>query len=206
MVWSFLGAFIASAWLELVGAAVAVVAGPEASNPIAALHSVTGALGGISVIAIILGGTAADALNLYSNALSAGALDLRLPRWSLAALASLIGLGLSLAGSGSFEQYYDNFLLLLGYWMTPWMGVMFADFYLRQVHFRTLEATPKAWRALVSFIVGFMVSIPFMSSTLFTGPIAHKLGGADLTFYVGFVVAMTLYLLWSRPRIETSGS
>ncbi|PSR34737.1 MAG: allantoin permease [Sulfobacillus benefaciens] len=206
MVWSFLGAFIASAWLELVGAAVAVVAGPEASNPIAALHSVTGALGGISVIAIILGGTAADALNLYSNALSAGALDLRLPRWSLAALASLIGLGLSLAGSGSFEQYYDNFLLLLGYWMTPWMGVMFADFYLRQVHFRTLEATPKAWRALVSFIVGFMVSIPFMSSTLFTGPIAHKLGGADLTFYVGFFVAMTLYLLWSRPGIETAGS
>ncbi len=206
LVWSFFGSFIASVWLELVGALVAVVAGANASNPIAALHSVTGPLGDVAVLAIILGGTAADALNLYSNALSAGALDIRLPRWSLAVIASLIGFSLSMAGSGGFEQYYDNFLLLLGYWMTPWMGVLFADFYLRhrQSSLRLHSQKPILWPALISFLIGLLVSIPFMSSTLYTGPVAHALGGADLTFYVGFGVALIVYLGWSRPRTQTS--
>lgn len=198
MIWSFLGAFIASFWLEMVGAGVAIVAG-SATNPIAALHNVAGSLGDLSVIAIILGGTAADALNLYSNGLAAGALNIRLPRWILAISASLIGLGLSLAGSGSFEQYYNNFLLLLGYWMTPWMGVMFADFYFKRQPLRHCgKGNQKLilWPAMGSFLIGLSVSIPFMSSTLFEGPVAHALGGADLTFYVGFVVALLAYRLW----------
>lgn len=197
--WSFLGAFIASLWLELVGAGVGVLAGASA-NPIAALHQVAGSLGDLSVVAIILGGTAADALNIYSNALCAGAMDIRLPRWSLAAIAGLIGLGLSIAGSGAFEAYYENFLLLLGYWITPWMGVLFAQLYIQG------QATPSNlsgikrthWRGLISFLVGLAVSVPFMSSVLFEGPIARGLHGADLTFYVGFLVAFFLYWLWSR--------
>ena len=199
--WSFLGAFIASVWLELVGALVGVLAGASA-NPIAALHRVTGGLGDISVVAIILGGTAADALNIYSNSLSAGALDIKIPRWMLAVVASFIGLGLSIAGSGAFEAYYDNFLLLLGYWMTPWMGVMFAALYLK--HISGFRPDAVQWRGLISFLVGLAVSIPFMNSTLFEGPVAKSLGGADLTFYVGFLVAFFLYWLWPSSKSEPS--
>ncbi|MCL6453927.1 MAG: cytosine permease [Alicyclobacillus sp.] len=203
--YAFLGSFIASAWLELVGLAVGVLAaGTSAAsgNPIAQLHAVMGGFGGIAVVAIILGGTAADALNLYSNSLSAGALDIRLPRWALAVVASLIGLALSLLGQGGFEQNYENFLLLLGYWMMPWLGVLFTDFYLLKAHRaaatdrRANESVQAA--GLVSFLVGFAVSIPFMSTTLYTGPIAKALGGADLTFYVGFAVAAACYLVSRR--------
>lgn len=187
---SFWGGLLASLWLELVGAGAAVGAGSGA-NPISALHQVSGGFGDLAVVAIILGGTAADALNLYSNALAAGALNIRLPRWSLAIVASLIGLTLSWLGSGSFEQYYDNFLLLLGYWLTPWLGVMLVGWY---GHHRFPDERPGiVWVALLSFVIGFLVSIPFMSSTLYTGPIAHALHGADLTFYVGFVVSAGLY-------------
>ncbi len=196
ILWSFAGAFVASVWLELVGALVGVLVGAN-QNPIAALHSVTGSLGDLSVVAIILGGTAADALNIYSNSLSAGALDVKVPRWTLAMVAGLIGFGLSLLGSGSFEAFYTNFLLLLGYWMTPWLGVMFAELYWRKTAPKELSAI--AWPGLASFLIGIAVSIPFMSSTLYTGPIATNLHGADLTFYVGFLVAFFTYAIWRRP-------
>ncbi|QSO46037.1 cytosine permease [Alicyclobacillus mengziensis] len=205
-VWSFafLGSFLASVWLELVGAAVAVLAASTKGNPISDLHVVMGGFGTVSVIAIILGGTAADALNLYSNSLAAGAMDIRLPRWTLAVVASLIGLGLSLYGSGNFEQNYENFLLMLGYWFMPWLGVLFTDFYLmkryRTAHSDTRMKSVIEWRGLVSFLVGFVVSIPFMAGSLFQGPIAKALHGADLTFYVGFIVAGLCYLSLSRSR------
>ncbi|MCY0877876.1 MAG: cytosine permease [Firmicutes bacterium] len=194
---SFWGGLLASLWLELVGAAVAIAVRNTALNPIAALGDVSRAFSAVAVIAIILGGTAADALNLYSNALAAGALNIRLPRWILAVIAGILGLLLSLLGSGSFEGFYDNFLLLLGYWLTPWLGVMLVDFY----RIRTLqqESIPAVrWPALGSFVIGLGVSVPFMSSALFTGPIATLLHGADLTFYVGFLVAGGVYAFWTR--------
>ena len=206
--YTFVGAFVASVWLELVGAGVAVVAGLKHGDPIASLHTVMGGFGTLAVIAIILGGTAADALNLYSNSLSAGAIDIRLPRWTLAIIASAVGLVLSLAGSGHFEQNYENFLLMLGYWITPWAGILFADFYLfrsyRQVtgdnrHLRGVFAP-----GLLSFLAGFLVSVPFMNGPLYKGGIAASLGGADLSFYVGFVAAAVFYLLSARRTIPRS--
>lgn len=201
---AFFGSFIASVWLELVGLMVAVIAGSRASDPIAALHFVMGGFGTVAVIAIILGGTAADALNLYSNALSAGAFDIRVPRWVLAVAASAIGLTLSLLGSGHFETNYDNFLLLLGYWITPWLGVLFADYYFLRRHraaaVDTRKTQPVVWPGLISFLVGIAASVPFMNAPYYVGPVAKALGGTDLTFYVGFIVAAAVYMAVTARR------
>ncbi len=200
--YAFSGSFIASVWLELVGAAVAILAGSHVGDPIRAIGSVTGAFGVISVVAIILGGTAADALNLYSNSLAAGALDLKIPRWMLAAVASIIGLVLSLIGSGSFESNYSNFLLLLGYWITPWMGVLFADFYIQKAHkYANVDKrnlTRIQTPGLISFLVGIAVSTLFMNSGLYEGPISKAMNGLDLAFYIGFIVSFLLYLMWNK--------
>ncbi|MDQ0189170.1 cytosine permease [Alicyclobacillus cycloheptanicus] len=198
VVWNvFLGAFLASTWLELVGLLVAVLAASPTSNPIAALHLVTGEFGDVAVIAMILGGTAADALNLYSNALSASAFDIRVPRWVLTVVASLVGLALSLAFSGNFEARFEDFLLLLGYWITPWFGVLFTDFYWfgrhRLAASDTRSVRPVLWQGVVSFLMGIAVSIPFMDSSLYEGPVSKMLGGADLAFYVGFIAAALAY-------------
>lgn len=202
MTYAFGGSFIASVWLELVGAAVAVLAGVHHGDPIASLHSVMGGFGVLAVIAIILGGTAADALNLYSNALSAGALDIRVPRWMLAVLASLLGWALSLSAYGHFETNFENFLLLLGYWMTPWVGVLFADFYVLHAH-RCSDSDKRNlmrvyWPGFVSFLVGILIALPFMSCHFYTGLLAQRMHGVDLSFYVGFVVAGGTYLLLHR--------
>lgn len=201
--YAFLGAFIASVWLELVGAAVSVLAGPKGGDAISSLHSVTGAFGTMSVIAIILGGTAADALNLYSNALSAGAFGIRVPRAALAIFASLLGFVLSVLGSGHFESNYTDFLLLLGYWMTPWVAVLFVDFYMLQRGRVTDDVRNKQsvyWPGLLSFLVGIVVSIPFMNAPHLEGFVAHAMNGVDLAFYVGFVVSALMY--WGLAKLQ----
>ena len=57
------------------------------------------------------------------------------------------------------------------------------------------------WTALVSFVVGFGVMVPFMNTELFVGPVAKRLDGADLSFYVGFAVALCLYRAIGRFEI-----
>jgi len=35
--------------------------------------------------------------------------------------------------------------------------------------------------------------VPFMDTSLYVGPVAARLHGADVSFYVGFVVAAAVY-------------
>lgn len=214
VIWAFLGSFVATVWLELVGVAVAILAGAQ-SNPIVALYHVMGGFGGVAVIAIILGGTAADALNLYSNGLSAGAFDIHLPRWLLTVVASLLGLGLSLTGSAQFEHNFENFLLMLGYWITPWMGVLLTDFYLFRAY-RQADADGRSHSrvylpGLLAFVIGIVAASPFMNGPLYEGPVAKALQGADLSFYVGFLVSALAYGVLRRSgdghnRLATDGN
>ena len=46
---------------------------------------------------------------------------------------------------------------------------------------------------MVSFAVAFGAAVPFMHTNLITGPVAAWLHGADLAYFVNFVVAAALY-------------
>src|SRR5208282_3814382 len=54
------------------------------------------------------------------------------------------------------------------------------------------------WRTLVAFLIGFAVMIPFMDTSLIVGYFSHKLQGADLAFYVGFIVTAVIYFFLRR--------
>ena len=66
------------------------------------------------------------------------------------------------------------------------------------------------WSAAVALVVGFLAMIPFMDTNLVYGAISKKLDGADISFYVGFVVAGIVYAILRRvekptaPVVETS--
>src|SRR5207302_1826263 len=87
-IYVFIGAALASFLTEVVGMLVAILA-PGATTPIAALKVAMGGFGAFAVIAVILGATTANVLNLYSNTMSAKVLDVRLPRWQLAVIGGL---------------------------------------------------------------------------------------------------------------------
>ena len=57
------------------------------------------------------------------------------------------------------------------------------------------------WAGLIAYVAGIAASVPFMSQQAFTGYIAARyLQGADISYYVGFLVAGALYLILARPR------
>jgi purine-cytosine permease-like protein len=50
-------------------------------------------------------------------------------------------------------------------------------------------------------VVAFGVMVPFMNTSIIVGPIANSLKGADIAFYVGFVVAGVLYYVLRRVAV-----
>ncbi len=199
---SFLGAFIGSFWLELLGAFVAIIA-PSASNSIYALPVAFGTLGLPIVAAIILGGVAANVLNIYTNALSALVLDIKTKRWIVVVLGGCAGLLLAVYGAADFGRFYEQFLLLLDYWITPWLGIIAIDFFvLKKTSFSNMSRIPVfSWRAIASYLIGVLISIAFIPSIGyfgFTGPLAPLMGGADFSYFVSFLVSAILYYLISR--------
>ncbi len=204
----FLGAAIASFVTEVVGVLVAILA-PGAASPVAALKIAMGGFGTIAVIAVILGATTANVLNLYSNTMSARVLDVRLTRWQLAVLGAVIGIIFALLGYRKFAQNYQDFLVALDYWIMPWLAIVLLDYY----RFRHREAVEfsqaPGWNpsGLIAFVAGLAISIPFMAERFYTGPLSAWFGGADFGYFIGFVVAGCVYLLLNRrgPRAREIG-
>jgi NCS1 family nucleobase:cation symporter-1 len=201
---SFLGAFIGSLWLEILGALVAIIA-TSASNPISALPSAFGILGLVVVVAIALGGVAANVLNIYTNALSALVLDLKAKRWVMVAIGGFVGFLLAQYGAANFGQFYQQFLLLLDYWITPWFGILAVDFFvLKRTTFASISRIPNvSWQAIASYLIGVLFSVAFIPSIAYvgySGPVAPFLGGADFSYFVSFLVATALYYALSRKQ------
>ncbi|MGB9734379.1 MAG: purine-cytosine permease family protein [Conexivisphaera sp.] len=102
---------VASAWIELIGTAIYVAAGNPSLDMMSATVDVVGRAWAPAVmVAIFLGGLAANALNLYSNSVSAQAISIRFRRIYAAAAGAVIGYGLSILG-GMYRLFH---LLLRG--------------------------------------------------------------------------------------------
>jgi NCS1 family nucleobase:cation symporter-1 len=219
--WYTLGGMaIASAWLEILGLLVAGAAtGGESSDTI---YSVLGGNGSIeaalAMVAIAIGTIAVNAMNDYTGSLSLQAAGLKIPRVYSAIVVGVLGFlfTLFLQYNGDFAGNFINFILFISYWITPFVGVVLADWWLRGrkadgnsiVDFNRL---PMGTVALVALVVGFAVGIPFQNSSLgytWGGPFnyvtATYLHGADLAYYVGGAVAFLIYWFGARSAVKAS--
>ena len=208
--WYTLGGMaIASGWLEILGLLVAGAAtGGESSDTIYQILGGSGSLvAALAMVAIAIGTIAVNAMNDYTGSLSLQAAGLRIPRVYSAAAVAVLGFlfTLFLQYNGDFAGNFINFILFISYWITPFVGVVLADWWLRG---RRADATsivdfarlPSGTVALVALVVGFVVGIPFQNSSLgytWGGPFnyvtATYLHGADLAYYVGGIVAGLIY-------------
>src|SRR6185503_18811512 len=135
--WAGLGVFLSCVVLEVAGAASTSIA-LDLANPTRAF---TGHLGtgvrDLTLLAIALGAVAANAINIYSGALSFTAMGFRIPLRAARAITAVafgvLGLIVALLGLKDVSKY-ENFLLVISYWIGPWLGVYFADWYLRRRH------------------------------------------------------------------------
>jgi nucleobase:cation symporter-1, NCS1 family len=153
------------------------------------------------LLAIAVGAISANAINIYSGTMSFLALGFRMSLTLRRAIVAVVfgAIGFVLAWSSLDDQSrYENFLLVIAYWIGPWLGVVFTDWYLRSRHRVDgflFDARHNPWAGWVSMLVAGAVSILlFANQVKFQGYLVrdHPALG-DLAFEVGFVLAAGLY-------------
>jgi len=204
--WSGAGLFISCAVLEVVGAAVgtAVNAGSALGGPGGMTSLLAKPLADLTLLAIALGAVSANVLNIYSGALSFTAIGIKLP---LAARRAIVALGFGIIGFflawsalPNAGADYQNFLLIIAYWIAPWLAVYFCDLLLRRnPHENLLFSTRREnWAGPVAMLIGMGISIwLFSNQTKYVGLVpTHIPSAGDLTFEAGFVITAVVYLGW----------
>jgi purine-cytosine permease-like protein len=205
------GLFLSCVFLEVVGAASVTIGGDSLGNPTAAFTSqLASPLAKATLLAIAIGAIAANSINIYSGAMAFVTLGIKLPHHIARALVTVFfgvaGFLVAWWALPDAAQSYEAFLLIIAYWIGPWLGVMFADQYLRQgqaVAGFLYDRAYANWNGLLSFVLGLVVSVAlFSNQEKFVGWVAKaypQLG--DVTFFVGFLLSGAAYLVLCRSKI-----
>jgi NCS1 family nucleobase:cation symporter-1 len=215
--WTYWGSALGGIWLMSLGAALAAWAG-EHFDTITSLHEagdrVFGGFGAVVLVFAMLGLVSVTALNMYGGSLTlisaADSLRSVRPTSTVRIVTILVTAVLSLVPAlligADFLTNFEDFLLLVLYLFVPWTAVNLVDYYVvRRGHYAVAEIFDPhgmygrwGWRGIVSYLVGFAAMLPFLSTSKYTGFVAHAMGGADISFFVGLPVAGLLYWVLAR--------
>jgi NCS1 family nucleobase:cation symporter-1 len=212
-IWAGLGVFISCVVLEFAGAVLVTVAGTKwgpADIPTAQLHlAMPDIVYYPTLLCIALGAVAANALNIYSGTMSLVSLGIREMGLTLrqrrAALAVIVGV-IGFLGGVIFQAQvapgskYEFFLLLISYWIAPWLAVVFVDYWLRRGDYGDesmfYDTSHFRWQGLIAMGVGLVVSVYLFANVfgVYIGPIpTNNPDVGDITFIVGFLITAVLY-------------
>jgi nucleobase:cation symporter-1, NCS1 family len=207
-----LGVFVSCTVLEIAGAAAATISQlgnnptQQFTDPLPVWLQVLVLLG------ISIGAVAANVLNIYSGSMAFLTLGINLAvQWRRAISALVFGaiglvIGLLAQANVAPGTKYENFLLTITYWITPWLAVIITDFVLHRGNYpeqRFYDTGWANWKGLVAMLAGIIATTPFWDQppTFFTLPLWFgsvptnnpQLG--DLSFFAGAVVAAVVYLV-----------
>ena len=96
-----------------------------------------------------------------------------------------------------------NFLDVVLVILIPWSAVNLADYFLVRrgrydvASFFTADGVYGrfAWHGLLAYTAGLAAEWPFVFQPYYTGPLVRTLGGADISWLVGWFAAAVAYLL-----------
>ena len=212
--YSYAGMFVPTVWLAILGATVA--SGTHDIDPAKMVSAVFGGTTSVLVLLMVLHGPiASNILNVYSAALAALSMGVRLSRTALALIAGSVGYLVTIyfVFQPSFAKAFDNWMVSLLLWMSPWAGVILADFFIKRrghIDVDQLYREPERstygdinWGGIVAFLGGLIAGWSVENGLVpaLQGPISTRvLGGADLSWLAGIVVAGALYLALAGPR------
>ena len=214
--WTYSGSVIGSVWMMGFGSAAAALAakafGDNSTGFVVSLAP--GGTSGLFYLVILLGVIAINVLNLYGAFMSTTTTVTALARFRVrsgarlgfVAGAAVVGTVIAVAGQANFVTNYENFILFLAYFLIPWTAVNLVDFYYVRHQEFDIDAIfdPKgrygrvSWRAMLAYLVGVAVEVPFMSTTFYTGPMVSHLGGADISWIIGLIVSAVIYFILGR--------
>lgn len=211
------GASSSAIWLIALGAWLATRLG--ASDGLVALHDSGDAIlpgfGAVIALGSVAALVATMGLNAYSAMLTiltgVDALRKVHPTRSARVVTILVAAVawtiLSLACSGDAIALLFAMLTIMLYLLVPWTAINLVDYFLVRrgryaiTHMFTPGGIYGSWErhGLVSYAIGFLSTVPFfVLPGVYTGPAAEALGGVDIGWLVGLVVAGGAYILQSR--------
>jgi NCS1 family nucleobase:cation symporter-1 len=216
-------AFWASYWGCTLGSVLPMILGIMVGltvvgkgNLVAQFAAVTQGIAPVLLIAFSLGLAASNALNLYCAALCVLTFGQTLrSSWSPRARARMVAclmLGAAamsgaILAKDSFLANYEAFILLLLYVLVPWTAINLVDYYLlRHGEYDVaafLEHNGGIYGrinvpAVACYLFGIVLQFPFVANPLYTGPVAHALGGVDLSWIIGLLVTSPVYYWLGR--------
>jgi len=215
-------AFWASYWGCVLGSFLPMVLGvmvglvlPKGSL-VAGLAALTQGIAPLVLVVFSIGIAASTAMNLYCGALSTLTFgQTLLPSWSpgprartvITILLFLCALAAALLGKASFMANYEDFILLLLYVLVPWTAINLVDYYFLRHGVYDVDAFFRHDGgiygrvnivAVVCYVLGTLVQLPFVASPLYTGPVASAMGGVDLSWVVGLAFTAPVYYWFAR--------
>lgn len=216
--YTYWGGAISSAWLLAFGALLGVILPKSVSDTTAVTLSLAGPVKIPLMVVIAAGVIFVDALNAYGASLclltitEQGRRVLGMGRRARVGTLITIGLAgalLGIFGSSHFLTEYSDFLFLLLYFLIPWSAINLVDFYLVSRGRYDLPSFfdprgryggVRTW-AVICYVIGFLVEIPFVNTTLYEGPLSKAMGGGDVSWIFGLIVAGGLYVVGARTGL-----
>ncbi|WP_077049214.1 cytosine permease, partial [Pseudomonas sp. KK4] len=207
---TYLGATLGTI-LSFTFGAVAVLATPQGTEAMAAVKQSTGWLGPILMVLFLLNIISHNALNLYGAVLSIiTSIQTFASQWTPSikvrvVLSSLVLAGccvVALGASADFISQFIGLILALLLVLVPWASINLIDFYVIKRGRYDIASIFRAdggiygrfnLHAIVAYFIGIIVQLPFANTSLYVGPYAHWVEGADLSWLVGLVVTCPLY-------------
>jgi len=109
---------------------------------------------------------------------------------------------------------YNTLVTLILYFIIPWTAVNLVDYFIvRRGQYSITELFKQNgiygqwnWRGLTAYGVGVASMVPFYNLSFYEGPATKALGGADISFLVGIVVAAVLYYILARGTVTNVGT
>jgi NCS1 family nucleobase:cation symporter-1 len=178
-------------------------------GPVAAIGKISGKW---ALVILTLSLINSDTLNAYTGAFQVLALGNMWRRFKSVSVmlrvvpficVMAVGVLIALLGYKHFVSNLSNFLDVLLVIFIPWSAVNLTDYFLvrRGNYDVTAFFIPDgvygkvAWRGLVAYAVGLAAEWPFVSQPDYVGPFVSHLGGADISWLVGFFVSAVVYLI-----------
>ena len=215
--YAFFGVAVPCIALEIVGVLLTSVAGGAAlvggpPGPLFAHDIGTSVIASVVLLLLAFSTIANNVPNDYSFALSSQVLGINVRRWMLTIVGAVIYVVAALLLQEHFSINLENFLLIIAYWLGAWNAIVLIENWLRKGQYPAQDydnasKLPVGIAAVVSMVIGLVVTALGVSQQLYTGPIAKLLVDSymtknfmttDIGFPLAIVVTAIVYYVLRR--------
>ncbi|SKA95311.1 purine-cytosine permease family protein [Sporosarcina newyorkensis] len=202
------GSFMSSAWLMLIGAAIATMV--VNGNIMGEIKNMGGVLGYSIVILLSLGVLIINSLNIYG----AGIIVLSIASnfWSFRTsgrlriiISVLIGIVIGFAATAGAGNFMSNFQIYLGFvlfFIIPWSVINLTDFYVLKRRFHHEDFMKKDgifgklnYKTMGIYLFTILCQVPFINTEIYQGALSKAMGGMDIAWIIGIVIAFVFYMI-----------